>query len=139
MFRNNIGRFLIGLVLGINLHCAISFIINPQRYLIAYELVGSPGEAAIRGFGILFLMWNIPYIFALINPIKNWISLIEAIIMQAVGIFGEAFILINIPPQHLLLNISIQRFLIFDTAGLICLVSAALILQKNRSKIPFDN
>ena len=41
-------------------------------------LEGIIGEQMVRGMGVLFLMWNIPYIFALANPIrKQGRSLIE--------------------------------------------------------------
>jgi hypothetical protein len=137
MQKINVSRIMIGLVLWINLQCAVSFILTPKRFLSAYELVGIPGETAIMGFGILFLMWNVPYVFATIHPIKNWLSLIEATVMQAIGVFGEAIILFNIPLQHRELYLSVLRFLLFDTAGFVILVSAALILRKQRSEISF--
>ena len=139
MLRLNSSRFLIGLVLGINLQCAISFFIVPQRFVPAYELVGIPGEAAVRGFGVLFLMWNIPYLFALIQPIKHRTSLIEAIVMQAIGVLGETFILFDIPPTYETLIASIQRFIIFDTVGFICLVSVAFLLRNQQLETSVDH
>ena len=59
-----IARILVGFVMTINLQCAIVFIINPERYAPLYELIGIPGRAAIQGFGVLFIMWNIPYVVA---------------------------------------------------------------------------
>jgi len=65
-----IARLLIGFVTAWNLQAAFVFIFAPSGFVRAYELSGIPGEAAIRGFGILFLMWNVPYLFAVKDPIR---------------------------------------------------------------------
>jgi hypothetical protein len=124
-----IGRFLIGLVVFFNLECAFTFLIHPEQYTAAYELIGIPGEASIRGFAILFCMWNIPYLFALRHPIQYHISLWESILMQFTGLIGESWLLTQIPLQHNLLRGSIYRFILFDGAGLILLICAAISTQ----------
>ena len=58
-------RVMILAVLVINLQCALAFIVNPLVYVASFELVGEPGRAAVIGIGILFLMWQVPYVFAL--------------------------------------------------------------------------
>lgn len=131
--RINIGRFLIGFVLLVNLQCALSFIIAPGDHAPAFELSGISGEAAIRGFGVLFIMWNIPYIIAFIHPVRFRISLFEAIGMQFIGLTGEILILLGLTPDNDILSKSIQRFVIFDAVGLICLVSAALLQMRKIS------
>jgi hypothetical protein len=118
-------RFLIGIVLFFNVQCAIAFWLEPQLYAPAYELFGDAGIAAIQGFGVLFIMWNVPYIVALLNPVKNHVSLWEAVVMQAVGVIGEAFILRSLPAGHMVLLGSISRFIVFDGLGLILLLVAA--------------
>ncbi|MBI9049334.1 MAG: hypothetical protein JEZ00_07940 [Anaerolineaceae bacterium] len=123
-----ISRFLIGLVLVSNLESAFAFFLKPELFNSAYELSGIPGQAAIRGFAILFFMWNIPYVFALIHPLKNHLSLIEAILMQFVGLIGESWLITQIPLQHSLLRSSIYRFIIFDGAGLLLLFLAAGVI-----------
>jgi hypothetical protein len=119
-----IGRIFIGAVLMMNIQSALVFFIDPARYAPAYELIGIPGEAAIRGYGVLFLMWNVPYVVALIHPLKNRISLYEAIAMQTIGLLGESFIYFQLPPVHSILGSSILRFVIFDGGGLILLILA---------------
>ena len=132
-----ITQFLVGLVLLSNLQCAVAFLFHPERFNQAYELSGLPGEAAIRGFAILFLMWNIPYIFALVQPTKNFLSLIEANLMQFTGLIGESWLITQIPLKHTLLRSSVTRFIIFDCIGLISLLAALglVILQKNKQPI----
>ena len=127
--RYLITRFLIGLVLLSNLQCATVFLIHPEQFNKAYELSGLPGEAAIRGFAILFFMWNIPYIFALIQPAKNFLSLIEANLMQLTGLIGESWLITQIPLEHPLLRSSVTRFIIFDGIGLVLLLAALLLIS----------
>ena len=73
-----LSRILIGSILFINIQSALAFITKPAIYAPAYELLGIPGTSAIKGFGVLFLMWNIPYAVAFLHPIKNRISLYES-------------------------------------------------------------
>jgi hypothetical protein len=126
----NLARLLIALVLISNLYAALGFYFSPQAFIAAYELVGAPGEAAMAGFGLLFAMWQVPYLTAIMNPIKHKISLIEALIMQGLGVIGETFIWLRIPSQNFILRWSITRFIIFDLAGLALLALA--LLEVNR-------
>lgn len=126
-----LARILVGVVLVINVQCAIAFLLDPVRYAPAYELIGIPGKAAIQGFGILFLMWNVPYTVAFFNPIHHRISLYEADIMQLIGLIGETFIYIGLPPGYLILKGSLLRFMIFDGLGLLVLLLATLIVKGN--------
>ena len=117
-------RILIGLVLFFNLECALVFLFWPAVYTSGFELVGTGGEAALQGMGILFIMWNIPYLLALLNPQRFQTSLFEAVLMQAVGVGGETLLVCSLPPGHLVLASSIQRFILFDAGGLLCLLVA---------------
>jgi len=132
LIRYRISRFLIFLVLLVNTQSGITFLAHPSKFTAAYELSGNPGEAAIQGFGVLFIMWNVPYAIALINPNKYYVSLWEAIIMQSIGIFGESWILGSIPEIHTVLRASLMRFIIFDAAGLIALILAAWMIKINK-------
>ena len=87
----------------------------------------------IRGFGLLFVMWNVPYVIALINPVKYRVSLIEAVVMQFIGAAGETAILLTLPGNYPVLTGSVTRFIIFDGAGFVVLL-AALLLVLRRSK-----
>ena len=120
-----LARLLIGLVLFINVQSALVFFIRPTGFAPAYELSGVSGIAAIRGFAVLFLMWNVPYAVALINPLKFRVSLYEAIAMQSIGLVGESIIVWGLPAGHEVLQASLLRFILFDGAGLLALIVAA--------------
>lgn len=127
---------LIGFVLFFNTQAGIDFFLFPQHHAYAYELIGTPGEVAIAGFGILFLMWNVPYFFALWNPTRHRLSLIQAVIMQSIGVIGESIILTRIPSgEHSLLQESVWRFIIFDSAGLLLLILALLIILLDKTSL----
>lgn len=129
IYRFWLARSLIGVVLFINLQSALVFLANPEDFSQAYELTGIPGQAAIRGYAILFLMWNVPYVVAMINPIKYRVSHLEAIAMQCIGLVGETMILLSLPMEHVILRDSILRFIIFDGGGLVILISAAWLTK----------
>ncbi len=118
-------RVLIFLVLAMNLQCALAYIFDPLPYVAPFELSGEPGRAAVVGIGILFVMWQVPYVFALVHPLRHQRSLFEAVIMQAIGLLGESLLLRSIPLTHTVLRASILRFIIFDAGGLFLLLAAA--------------
>jgi len=124
-------RILIGLVTIWNLQAGIVFIFSPQIFVHAYELTDTAGEAAVRGVGVLFLMWNIPYLFAAYNPIYYSLALTFALLMQFTGLIGESYILSTIGIEHTVLRSSILRFIAFDGIGLILLFAAWMIIRKN--------
>jgi len=124
-----ISRLLIGTVTAWNLQAALTFLLYPYAYLFAFELAGDVGQAVVRGIGALFLMWNVPYLAALWNPIRYRQALILAALMQLTGLIGESYVLSTLPPEHAVLQASILRFIIFDGLGVI-LLSAAWIVGK---------
>lgn len=130
--RNNtriLVSILIGIVFIINIQAGIDFYFNPEKYTAAYELSGIPGEISVAGVGLLFIMWNVPYAFALWNPIKNRISLFQSIIMQFLGVIGETALLYRFSAQDFpYLASSIKRFIFFDSAGLILLLLAGFLI-----------
>ena len=128
-----VSRILIGIVVVWNLQCALIFFLTPDAFTPGFELVGLPGAVAVRGTAVLFLMWNIPYLVALWNPLRYHVSLWEALAMQLAGLIGESVILLLLPPGHAVLKESIMRFIVFDGTGLILLVSAILLLKNKRS------
>jgi hypothetical protein len=137
-FRGWIGRLLIGIVFVINIECALVFLIFPDRYLSEFELQDLAGIAIVRGMGILFLMWNVPYFIALLNPLKYRISLIEACVMQLIGFVGESVLFLNIPLSHVNLRATLGRFILFDGAGLILLLSSLWLITKKSRLIEPD-
>jgi hypothetical protein len=126
-----IARFLIALVTAWNLQTALAFIFWPERFIPGFELSGIPGAAAVRGTGILFVMWNIPYLVALWHPHKYRLALGMALTMQSIGLVGESLILVTLPQGYALLRTSINRFIIFDASGLILLALAFWLLKRN--------
>lgn len=130
-------RLLIAIVVGWNLECAAAFLRHPQTFAPAFELSGIPGAAAVRGTGILFVMWNIPYLVALWNPRRHRLSLGEALAMQAIGLLGESLLLASLPDGHAVLHAAILRFIVFDAAGLVLLTAASLLVHlKSRPEEP---
>jgi hypothetical protein len=130
MRRVWLARLLIGLVFCFNVQCALMFCWQPQSFAPAYALAGVAGRAAVQGFGVLFLMWNVPYALALWQPVKNRVSLGEAVVMQTIGVIGEAFILGALPATESVLRASIFRFVGFDSLGLLCLAAAAGLVYR---------
>ena len=130
-FRLWAARLLIAVVVAWNLQCALVFFSNPAAFAPGFELAGIPGEAAVRGFAVLFVMWNIPYLVALWNPLRHRLSLWEALAMQVVGVVGESLILFLIPVGHLILHTSVVRFIAFDAAGVVMLIGAIMLTRKS--------
>ena len=120
-------RLLIVYVLFVNVQSAVLFLLQPEVYAPAFELTGAAGAGMVRGMGLLFLMWNVPYAVALSHPLLRRVSLYEAIVMQAIGLFGETFLLLSLPPGHLDLVASVGRFILFDGIGLAALVIALFL------------
>lgn len=124
-----LARLLIGIVFVVNVQCALLFLADPAAYAPSFELSGPPGEGMVRGMGLLFLMWNVPYAVALSHPARRRISLYEALAMQAIGFFGETLLLAGFPAGHPALVDAVGRFVVFDGAGLGLLVLAAAITK----------
>lgn len=131
-----IGRVLIGAVFLMNVQAAVLFLWQPENFAPSFELDGVIGAATIRGIGILFLMWNVPYFVALLNPVKYRISLYEALAMQAIGVVGETMLLLTLPSGHPILESSILRFVIFDSLGLLALLVAVWVTHSQGKTAP---
>jgi len=125
-----LARLAIGLVFLWNIQCAFTFLLWPGRFATGFELSGMPGEAALRGVGVLFLMWNIPYAVALWHPMRYRVSLYEATAMQAIGLLGEILICLGLPTSHNVLQTSLLRFIAFDGAGLVLLSLAVWLVRR---------
>jgi hypothetical protein len=123
-------RLLIGLVLAVNVQCAIAFLIAPERFAPGFELEGAPGAGMVRGMGILFLMWNVPYALAVSNPLLRRVSLIEATAMQTIGLAGETLLLASFPIGHAAIRDAVTRFAAFDAAGLAALLLAVWLVRQ---------
>jgi len=135
---NWLSRALIFPVLGMNLYCAFVFLFYPQVYTPMFELSGTAGHAAIRSVGILFLMWNIPYIFATLNPHRHRTTLLASVLMQLTGVFGETWLYTTIP-ELIVARSSILRFVIFDSLGALLLIAAYLLISRRRENAPLTD
>jgi hypothetical protein len=129
VFRDWVARLLIAVVVAWNLECALVFWFNPGVFAPGFELAGIPGAAAVRGFAVLFLMWNIPYLVALWHPQRHRLSLWEALAMQTLGVIGESLILFSLPAGHIILHASLLRFIAFDASGVVALLMAVLLAR----------
>lgn len=125
-------RLLIAIVLFLNVQSAVEFLARPGAYMGGFGLEGVVGEQMVRAMGLLFLMWNVPYAFALANPMRNKISLIEAAIMQAIGLAGETCILLLGGPYPARITTTILRFIAFDGGGLVLLVIALVLVMRDK-------
>ena len=123
-------RALIAVVLFLNVQAAVLFLIHPESFAPGFELSGVAGTSFIQGIGLLFLMWNVPYFVALLHPIRHRTSLVEALIMQTIGVIGETTLRCLLPAGHDLIISSVSRFILFDAADLFLLVLAWWITQK---------
>jgi hypothetical protein len=124
-----LARTLIVIVAAWNLQAALVFILWPERFAPGFELSGVPGAAAVRGTGILFVMWNVPYLVALWHPRKYRLALGMALAMQLIGLVGESLILLSLPDGHALLRSSITRFIAFDGSGLLLLLGGFWLVR----------
>jgi hypothetical protein len=111
-------------VLIANMTAAIPYVLRPADYAASYELTGVPGEVVVRGFGILYLMWAVPFIPALWHPARNRVAFVIVLAMQAIGLAGESLMLAGLPAGHAVLRASGLRFIAFDGAGLVILLTA---------------
>jgi len=123
-------RALIAPVVFFNLQCSFAFLIHPEGYTAGFDLYEPTGTHMIQGLGLLFLMWNIPYLVALLDPIRHSTSLVEAVIMQFIGVGGESLLLLRVPQEYLNLHASVIRFILFDGGGFILLLIALIIRKK---------
>lgn len=127
--RINIARLLIGVVILFNLQAAAVFLLWPHEYISAFELQGGVGAAMLRGLGVLFVMWNVPYAVAMWHPVRYRVSLYEALAMQTIGLVGESIIYYTLSPDHDVLRASILRFITSDAVGLVLLLIASLMTR----------
>ena len=127
-----IARILIGLVFLANIQCALVFLYNPSPYMYGFGLEGMAREQTVRALGLLFMMWNVPYAFALVNPIKHRISLVEAVIMQAIGLVGETSKMLIGGPYPSPIESTLTRFILFDGIGLASLLMALWFTGKDK-------
>ena len=116
-------RIAFTVVFALNVMCALQFIIDPADFAGAYQLSGVAGEAAVRGIGVAFLMWNATYPLFIWKPAKYWALGAIILVQQLIGCIGETCILLTLPSEGFeLLASSIMRFIAFDVGGLVVML-----------------
>lgn len=126
-------RIAVAAVFALNVQCALQFVLQPQAHAGAYELSGVAGQAAVRGLGVAFLMWNATYPAVIASPRRFRALFAVVLAQQAIGLAGESFILWGLPAGHEVLAGSILRFIAFDAAGLVLMGAAFLALKKRHA------
>ena len=112
------------LVFAINVQCAASFVLWPDAYAPSFEVAGVPGAAAVQGLGIAFLMWNATYPAVIASPLRFRAVAVIVLVQQAIGLAGESWLRFGLPAGHAALSASIERFILFDAAGLVLMAAA---------------
>ena len=127
-----LARLVLTVVFFFNVSCALAFIARPEAYAPGFEVSGIPGEALVRGMGFLFLMWNVTYPLAIWNPWRyRWLFLI-IIAQQAIGLAGETWMLLTLPPGHTSLTVTGYRFIAFDGGGFVAMLIAFTLMWLTR-------
>lgn len=127
-------RAAFSLVFFWNVLCALQFVIDPAAYAGAYQLSGAPGEAAVRGLGVAFLMWNATYPLFILQPWRYRVLGGIILAQQAIGLAGELALLGSLPAGCEVLAASIVRFAAFDGAGLVLMGAAFIVLRPWRAR-----
>jgi hypothetical protein len=124
-----LARLAISIVFAANLLCAFSFILQPDQYTSAFELTGIAGRVVVQAFGILFLMWNATYPPVLLAPQRQMTLFAVILAQQAIGVVGETWLWLGLPPGHASLWSTGLRFVLFDGLGLVLMGIAYLLLR----------
>lgn len=111
----------------VNVHCALSYILQPALFAPGFNLPSEAGSVAVAGMGVAFLMWNATYPAFIVSPhrftVLGWVILAQ----QCIGLLGETAILFTLPESCSLAAISIQRFIAFDALGLVLMGGSFLV------------
>jgi hypothetical protein len=111
--------------------CAISFIIDPSQGTVGYELSGVGAIAAIRGMGVIMLMWNISYIPLIYRPSRFRCMFVVVIIQQLIAVAGDMYVVLFDASSASMLYDSVTRFLMFDIAGIVLLIISYFLSRKH--------
>ena len=120
----------------INIQYAFSFVIFPETYVSSFQLSGVEGVAAVRGLGVVFLMWNATYPAFIASPGRfvplGWVIIAQ----QIIGLLGESFILSSVVSLsgYEVMASSILRFIVFDGTGLVVMAVSFLLYLASRKR-----
>ena len=123
-----LARLTLAAVFFFNVSCAAAFIGWPAAYAPSFEVTGTAGATLVRGTGILFLMWSVTYPLAIWNPRRYLRLFLLILVQQSIGVIGETWMLLTLPPGHEMLAASGLRFVAFDGGGLVAMGVAFVLL-----------
>lgn len=127
-------RLVVAAVCIWNLTAAVPFTLNPSAYTRAFELenTGLPGQVMVRGLGVAFLMWQVPFLPVIWHPGRFRACYLCVLGMQLVGVVGESIMLAGLPAGHAPLRATAQRFILFDATGLVLMALAYVALRRSQ-------
>lgn len=130
-----LARIFVALVCFVNLTAAILFVLCPGAHLRAFEVAGSGegGEALVRGLGVAFLMWQVPFLPVIWRPDRYRVCFGCLLGMQFVGLVGESLMMFGLPSGHVQLRATGWRFIAFDGVGLVGMGLAFAATRSGRS------
>jgi hypothetical protein len=123
-------RAAVGVVFAMNVWCAAAYLANPDVYAPTYGLAGATGRAIVQAFGVLFLMWNATYPPVVWLPRRTTTLFVVILVQQAIGLAGETWLLLNLPPGQSAMWATGMRFAIFDGSGLVLMLVAFVVLRR---------
>ena len=133
-----LARLAVGAVFAMNVHSAVVFLAYPGRYAPGFELAGVAGEAAVRGLGVAFLMWNATYPLVIWRPRRHRMLFGVVLAQQAIGLLGESWIRATLPAGHATLAAGIERFILFDAVGLLVMLATFIALDGDSGRADGD-
>lgn len=126
-------RAAVGAVFLTNIWCAATFLGWPEDFAGSFEVGGAPGRAIVQAFGILFLMWNATFPAVIWRP-RSYLALFSVILaQQVIGLAGETWLVLGLPPGHPALGATAVRFILFDGAGLALMLLAYWVLLRSNA------
>jgi len=129
-----LARLVLIVVFCFNVSCALAFVARPEVHTPGFAVSGVAGEILVRGMGILFLMWNVTYPLAIWHPwCYRWLFLI-IIVQQAIGLAGETWMLLTLPPGHAALAATGYRFIAFDGGGFVAMLVTFVLMYGGMSR-----
>jgi len=125
-----LSRIIVAVVMTWNLSAAIPFVLHPESYTASFGVQGGGigGMVLVRGLGVAFLMWQIPYLPVIWHPGRHRTCFLCVLGMQLVGLLGETLMMVNFPPGYLAVKATGWRFILFDGSGLILMGTAYISL-----------
>jgi hypothetical protein len=127
-------RLAVGAVFVMNVWCALAYLGAPDAYAAGYGLSGYTGRAVVRGFAILFLMWNATYPPVIWQPRRHTTLFAIVLVQQLIGLVGEVLLLRSLPAEGAALRAIGTRFVVFDGGGLVLMLAAFTVMRLPRAR-----